>query len=151
MAIHRYCWSSILKLATAALVVSAYLSVAQGLPSSAPAPKTASQELMRKDLGNAPGKEVVMSTVEYPPGGSSSPHRHDAQVFVYVLQGNVIMQVRGGPQMRLGPGQTFYEKPSDVHIVSANASKTEPAKILVMMIKDKGKPATRPAASDPVQ
>src|SRR6185437_3477390 len=96
------------------------------------------KEVMRKDLIGVPGKEVVMSTVEYPPGVASAPHRHDSQVLVYVLEGRVIMQVKGGPRMELGPGETFYENPTDIHSVSANASKTEPAKILAILIKDKG-------------
>jgi quercetin dioxygenase-like cupin family protein len=87
-----------------------------------------------------------MLTVEYPPGGASSPHRHDAQVFVYVLEGEVTMQVEGSPAVTLQPGQTFYEKPDDVHLVSANASKTAPAKILVFILKDKNAPVSRSAA-----
>lgn len=98
--------------------------------------------LMRRDLIGAPGKEVVMSVIEVPPGGSSPPHRHFAQVFVYILQGRMIMQVKGGPRVTLGPGQTFYENPSDIHTVGANASKTKPAKFLAILIKDKNKPAT---------
>jgi quercetin dioxygenase-like cupin family protein len=85
-------------------------------------------------------------TVEYLPGGASLPHRHDAQVFVYVLEGQIKMQVAGGPLVTLGPGQTFYESPSDVHAVSANASKTQPAKFLVFIVKDKGAAATREVA-----
>lgn len=106
--------------------------------------KASARELVRRDLIDLPGKEVLLETVEYPPGVSSAPHRHDAQVFVYVLEGRVVMQVQGGPRMTLGPGQTFYEGPSDIHSVSANASSSEPAKILVFMIKDKGKATTRP-------
>jgi quercetin dioxygenase-like cupin family protein len=101
--------------------------------------------LMTKELVGAPGKEVLMLTVTYPPGGSSPPHRHDAQVFVYVLEGELIMQVQGGPKTTLRPGDTFYESPSDVHAVSANASQTAPAKFLVCIIKDKGAPTTRSA------
>ncbi len=86
-----------------------------------------------------------MLTVQYPAAGASLPHRHDAQVFVYVLEGQVTMQVRGSAAVTLNPGETFYEGPEDVHVVSANSSKTSPAKILVVMIKDKGKPASRPA------
>ena len=98
--------------------------------------------MMRRDLIGMPGKEVVMSTIEVPPGASTPPHRHYAQVFVYILQGPMIMQVEGGPRMTLGPGQMFYESPSDIHTVSANASKTEPAKFLAILIKDKSKPGT---------
>jgi quercetin dioxygenase-like cupin family protein len=104
------------------------------------------KQLMTKDLVAAAGKEVLMSTVTYPPGGASPPHRHDAQVFVYVLEGELFMQVQGGPRVTLKPGDTFYESPSDVHAVSANASQTAPAKFLVFIIKDKGAPTTRAAA-----
>ena len=98
--------------------------------------------LMRRALIGMPGKEVVVTTIEVAPGESSPPHRHYAQVFVYMLQGRMIMQVKGGPRMTLGPGQTFYESPSDIHTVGANASPTKPAKFLVFMIKDKGRPGT---------
>jgi quercetin dioxygenase-like cupin family protein len=100
-------------------------------------------QLLTKELVGNPGKEVLMSTVTYPPGGASPPHRHDAQVFVYVLEGELIMQVQGGPKLTLKPGETFYESPSDVHSVSANASQTAPAKFLVFSMKDKGAPTTR--------
>lgn len=130
--------------AVAALLLCGALAEAQ--PSDAP--KAAAKPLMEKDLIAAPGKEVTMSSVEYPPGGSSPPHRHDAQVFVYVIQGHVTMQVKGGPLETLGPGDTFYESPTDIHIVSANASKTEPAKFLAILIKDKSKSGSRPAAAD---
>lgn len=99
--------------------------------------------LMTKDLTGMANKEGTMLTVEYQPGGMSLPHRHDAHVFVYVLEGSVKMQVDGQPEVTLTAGQTFYENPSDVHRVSANASTTQPAKILVFMVKDKDKPATR--------
>jgi quercetin dioxygenase-like cupin family protein len=101
--------------------------------------------LMSRDLAAAPGKEVVMLTVDYPPGGSSGPHRHNAQTFVYVLEGSVVMQVKGEPSQTLGPGQTFYEGPDDIHVVSKNASQSEPAKFLVVFVKDKGAPAVVPA------
>jgi len=101
--------------------------------------------LMTKDLTGIPNKEGTMLTVQYLPGGSSLPHRHDAHVFVYVLEGSVKMQVDGQPAVTLTAGQTFYENPGDVHRVSANASSTQPAKILVFMVKDKDKPATHAA------
>jgi quercetin dioxygenase-like cupin family protein len=109
-------------------------------------PAASAQQLMTKDLAALAGKEVLMSTVTYPPGGASPPHRHDAQVFVYVLEGELIMQVQGGPKVTLKPGETFYENSTDVHAVSANASQTRPAKFLVFIIKDKGRPTTRDAA-----
>ena len=113
--------------------------------SVASAQQTISTPLLSKDIPEFAGKEVVMSTVEYPAGVASAPHRHDAHTFVYVLEGSVVMQVAGGQTMTLGPGQTFYETPTDVHATSKNASATQRAKILVFMIKDKGKPSTRPA------
>jgi quercetin dioxygenase-like cupin family protein len=100
--------------------------------------------LLTKDIPEFPGKEVEMITVEYAPGAVDPIHRHNAQVFVYVLEGNVIMQVRGGAQQELGPGQTFYEGPNDVHTVGRNASKTRPAKFLVFFIKDKNVPILTP-------
>jgi quercetin dioxygenase-like cupin family protein len=101
--------------------------------------------LLSKDLAGVPGKEALMITVDYPPGHVDEIHRHNAQVFVYVLEGSVVMQVRGGKEMTLQPGQTFYESPSDVHVVGRNASKTEPAKFLVFFVKDKGAPVLVPA------
>ena len=102
--------------------------------------------LMTRDLAGAEGKEARMLTVEYPPGGASAPHRHDAQVFVYVLEGTVRMQVEGSPVVTLKAGETFYEGPNDVHTVSANASQTQPARILVLMLKNKGAAPTTPVA-----
>jgi quercetin dioxygenase-like cupin family protein len=100
--------------------------------------------LMAQDLIGTPGKETIMITVEYPPGWSSAEHRHDAQTFVYVLEGSVVMAVRGGKEVTLGPGQTFYESPDDVHSVARNASTTKPAKFLVFLVKDKDKPVSTP-------
>jgi quercetin dioxygenase-like cupin family protein len=100
--------------------------------------------LMSKDLTGNPEKEVSMITVEYPPGGSDPVHRHYAQAFVYVLEGSVVMQVKGGKEVTLTPGQTFYEGRDDVHIVGRNASTTRPAKMLVVLVKDKGAPILVP-------
>src|SRR6266566_956728 len=97
-------------------------------------------ELMSKDLTEFPGKEVLMITVEYPPGSVDPVHRHNAHAFVYVLEGSIIMQVKGGKEVTLTPGQTFYEGPNDVHVVGRNASGTKPAKFVVFFIKDKGAP-----------
>jgi quercetin dioxygenase-like cupin family protein len=102
-------------------------------------------ELMSKDLTNLPGKEGLMITVEYPPGSSDPIHRHNAHAFVYVLEGSIVMQVRGGKEMTLTPGQTFYEGPDDVHVVGRNGSKTKPAKFVVFFVKDKGAPVLVPA------
>lgn len=104
--------------------------------------------LLTKDLMGIPGKEGVMLTVEYAPGQASAPHRHNASTFVYVLEGSVVMQVKGGKPMTLGPGETFYESPQDVHVVSKNASATKPAKILVFFVKDKGAPGSVPAPAN---
>ena len=101
--------------------------------------------LMSKDLTNLPGKEGLMITVEYPPGSSDPIHRHNAHAFVYVLEGSIVMQVRGGTEVTLTPGQTFYEGPNDVHIVGRNASQTKPAKFLVFLVKNKGAPVLVPA------
>ena len=102
-------------------------------------------ELMSKGLTNLPGKEGLMITVEYPPGSSDPIHRHNAHAFVYVLEGEIVMQVRGGKEVTLTPGQTFYEGPDDVHVVGRNASKTKPAKFVVFFAKDKGAPVLVPA------
>jgi len=101
--------------------------------------------LMAKDLVGIDGREATMVTVEYAPGASSPEHRHNAFVFVYVLEGSVVMQVKGGKEVTLGPGQTFYESPDDVHTVSRNASTTKPAKFLVFFVKKKDAPTTAPA------
>lgn len=106
-------------------------------------PGTTVQELITEKLADAPGKELTMITVEYPPGGSSQPHRHDAYVLVYVLEGTLEMQVAGGPLQTLKAGGTFLERPNDVHVVSRNASRTVPAKFLVVMLKGTDNPASR--------
>src|SRR5262249_40054857 len=96
--------------------------------------------LMSKDLPELPGKEAVMIMVEYPPGGSDPVHRHNAHAFVYVLEGSVLMQLTGGKETTLTPGQTFYDGPDDGPVVGRNVSKTKPAKFGVLLIKDKGAP-----------
>jgi quercetin dioxygenase-like cupin family protein len=100
--------------------------------------------LLSKDLVGMPGKEVSMITVEYPPGGVDPVHMHHAQALVYVLEGSIVMQVRGGAAVTLTPGQTFYEGPDDVHVVGRNASRTAPAKFVVFLVKDKGAPILTP-------
>ena len=100
--------------------------------------------LLSKDLTDFPGKEGLMITVEYPPGWSDPVHRHNAHGFIYVLEGSVVMQVKGGKETTLTPGQTFYEGPDDVHVVGRNASSTKPAKLLVLLVKDKGAPVLVP-------
>ena len=100
--------------------------------------------LLAKDLKDSPGKEGVMITVEYPPGSVDPVHRHNAHGFIYVLEGSIVMQVRGGKEVTLTPGQTFYEGPTDVYVVGRNASKTKPAKFVVFFVKDKGAPILVP-------
>ena len=102
-------------------------------------------ELLSKDLTNLPGKEGLMITVDYPPGSTDPIHRHNAHGFIYVLEGSIVMQVRGGKEVTLTPGQTFYEGPDDVHVVGRNASQTKPAKFVVFFVKDKGAPILVPA------
>jgi quercetin dioxygenase-like cupin family protein len=100
--------------------------------------------LMTKDLAGLAGREGMMLTVEYAPGGSTDKHRHNAHTFVYVLEGSIVMQVEGGNEVTLGPGQTFYESPDDIHAVSKNASTSQPAKFLVFSVKEKGAPLVVP-------
>ena len=102
-------------------------------------------ELMSKDLTNIPGKEGLMIIVDYPPGSTDPIHRHNAHAFIYVLEGSIVMQVKGGKETTLTPGQTFYEGPDDVHVVGRNASKTKPAKFVVFFVKNKGAPVLVPA------
>ena len=101
-------------------------------------------ELMSKDLPECPDKEGLMITVEYPPGSVDPVHRHYAHAFVYVLEGSIVMQVKGGQEVTLTPGQTFYEGPNDIHVVGRNASKTKPAKFVVFLVKKKGAPVLVP-------
>ncbi|ANY17524.1 cupin [Bordetella pseudohinzii] len=101
-------------------------------------------ELMTRALPQAAGKEAMMILVDYPPGAADPIHRHDASAFVYVLEGSIVMQVQGGQEVTLTPGQTFYEGPEDVHTVGRNASKTQPARFLAVLIKKQGAPALIP-------
>src|SRR5258705_2159958 len=103
--------------------------------------------LMSKDLADFPGKEGLMITVVYPPGASDPIHRHNAHAFVYVLEGSVVMQVKGGKEITVTPGQTFYETPNDIHTVGRNASTTKPAKFIVVLLKDKATPVVPPVNS----
>ena len=109
------------------------------------APQAAVTPLTEKDLPEFPGKEVLMITVDYPPGSVDPIHRHNAHGFIYVLEGSIIMQVKGGKEVTLTPGQTFYEGPNDIHVVGKNASSTKHAKFVVFFIKDKGAPVLVPA------
>ena len=129
------------RLTIAAAVASSMLGAALAAENAPPAKVT---PLMTRDLEGIPGKEMLVLIVEYPPGGVSPPHRHDASVFVYVLEGAVTMQVAGGPPVTVRAGESFTEQPGDVHVTSANASSTAPAKFLVYMVKNKGAPPSTP-------
>jgi quercetin dioxygenase-like cupin family protein len=118
--------------------------LAAGPQAQAAPPDPAVTALMSKALEDYPGKEVLMLTVDFPPGAVDPLHRHDAHGFIYVLEGSIVMGVKGGREQTLGPGQTFYEGPNDVHTVGRNASKTRPARFVVFLLKDKGKPAVIP-------
>ncbi|WP_416762270.1 cupin domain-containing protein [Roseateles sp. So40a] len=130
------------------LAVACFATLATGVIATdacaaPPPPKVA--ELMTKSLSNLPGQEVLMLTVEYPPGGADPVHRHDAHGFIYVLEGSIVMGVKGGKEVTLTPGQTFYEGPADIHTVGRNASKTKPAKFVVFLVKKQGVDAVLPA------
>lgn len=132
---------SILKKLTPVAVIACASLVAAG---AAEAPHPEVKEVMTKALPDYPGKEALMLEVTYPPGGVDPVHRHDAHAFVYVLEGSIVMQVQGGNEVTLTPGQTFYEAPDDVHTVGRNASKTEPARFVVVLLKRQGVPALMP-------
>ena len=125
------------------LLVAAALPFGGALAQTAPQPVVV--PVMQKDLADMPGKEMLMLTVEYPPGAVEHVHRHDAYAFVYVLEGSIVEGVRGGKEVTLTPGQTFYEGPGDVHTVGRNSSTTKPAKFVVIMVKKKGVDAVLPA------
>jgi quercetin dioxygenase-like cupin family protein len=125
--------------ALSALLCSGIVFAADKAPPTAPAPVVT--PIATQKLPDYPGKEVLMLTVEYPPGAADPVHRHDAHAFVYVLEGSIVMGVNGGVPVTLNPGQTFHEAPDDVHTIGRNASKDKPAKFLVFLLKDIGKPA----------
>ncbi len=120
------------------------LAVACLMPGILVAQEAKVTALMSKDLTEFPGKEGVMITVVYPPGASDPVHRHNAYAFLYVLEGSIVMQLKGGKEVTLTPGQTFYEGPNDIHTVGRNASSTKPAKFIVFLVKDKGAPLLVP-------
>jgi quercetin dioxygenase-like cupin family protein len=121
------------------------LALACVMPGALVAQEAKVTELFSKDLTKCPGEEGVMMIVDYPPGSVDPIHRHNAHAFLYVLEGSIVMQVRGGKEVTLTPGQTFYEGPDDVHVVGRNASKTEPAKFVLFFVRDKGAPVLVPA------
>lgn len=133
--------------------VAASLLLAQQVLAAPPAghathtaapPEASVTPLMTKDMPDIAGKEMQMITVDYPPGAVDPVHRHDADSFVYVLEGSIVMQVKGGQEVTLTPGQTFYEGPNDIHTVGRNASQTQPARFLVLLLKKKGAPILTP-------
>ena len=126
------------------IVFAALSKVTSAMAATAEPVEAKLTELMSKDLTNLPGKEGLMLLIEYPPGSSDPIHRHNAHGFIYVLEGSIVMQVRGGKEVTLTPGQTFYEGPEDVHVVGRNASQTKPAKFVVFFVKDKGAPVLVP-------
>ena len=132
-----------LRLIAVCLLASTF--AANAAETAAPPMTTKVTPLTSKDLQGLPGKEGSLFLVEYPPGGSDPVHRHNASVFVYVLEGGVVMQVKGGQEVTLNKGQTFFESPEDIHVVGRNASQTEPAKFLAFFVKDKGAPVVFPA------
>jgi|SRR4029077_2297789 len=134
---------STLRILGAVLTLSFSAQLAQ--PVRAEEPQPVVSPLMQKDLADLPGKEILVITVDYPPGAVEHIHRHDAHAFVYVLEGSIIEGVRGGKEVTLTPGQTFYEGPNDVHSVGRNASMTKPAKFLVVLLKKKGVDPVLPA------
>ncbi|MCG8277940.1 putative cupin domain protein [uncultured Stenotrophomonas sp.] len=112
--------------------------------SAAEPPGPVVHDVMTRALPDYPGKEALILTVEYPPGGADPVHRHDAHGFVYVLEGHIVMGVAGGREVALGPGEAFHEGPHDLHTIGRNASASEPAKFVVFLLKDIGKPAVLP-------
>lgn len=127
------------------LILALNLSIGLCLiPGTATAQQAIVTPLMSKDLKDFPGKEGLLIAVEYPTGASDPIHRHNAHAFVYVLEGSIVMQLKGGKQVTLTPGETFYEGPNDVHIVGRSASNTQPAKFLVFLVKEKGAPVLVP-------
>jgi quercetin dioxygenase-like cupin family protein len=123
--------------------IGSHLLLASGAilaPYAVAAPEPVVGTLMTKELANIPGKEVLMLNVDYPPGATEPIHHHDAHAFVYVVEGSIVMGVKGGQEVTLTPGQTFYEGPKDIHTVGRNASDTKPAKFIVLLVKDKGVP-----------
>ncbi|HWK71090.1 MAG TPA: cupin domain-containing protein [Burkholderiaceae bacterium] len=123
----------------AALTLFMIASLPLGAAHAAP-PEAIVKQVMSRPLDDYPGKEALMITVDYPPGAVDPVHRHNAHSFVYVLEGSIVMQVQGGAAVTLKPGQSFYEGPNDLHTVGRNASQTEPAKFLVVLLKERNMP-----------
>ncbi|KAA0980377.1 cupin domain-containing protein [Pseudomonas sp. ANT_H12B] len=131
-----------LLLALLPLLSTGVVMAAQNPTATAPPPIV--NTVMVQTLPDYPGKEVLMITVEYPPGGADPVHRHDAHGFIYVLEGTIVMGVAGGKEVTLTPGQSFHEGPKDLHTVGRNASQDKSAKFLVFLLKYQNKPAVIP-------
>jgi quercetin dioxygenase-like cupin family protein len=130
-------------------LVALVLPAALLMLAAVPAETADVKELFAIDLADNPGKEGRIIEVTYPPGARDMVHRHDAHAFVYVLDGQIVMQLKGKPAVTLTAGQTFYEGPTDVHVVGRNASDTEPAKVVVVLLKaKKGAPILTPVKED---
>lgn len=127
-----------------AVVTFVLLVPAATAQSAGSAPQSSRKTLMAKDLPDFPGKEAQVYIVEYPPGTNNPPHRHNGHVFLHVLEGQLNAQVKGGELTVLNPGSTYYESPTDIHVVSRNPSATVPAKAMVFIIHDKGAPLSTP-------
>jgi quercetin dioxygenase-like cupin family protein len=139
---HGAAMSNLFRILGTALVLA---SSTQPLQPARASETAAVTPLIRKDLADVPGKEMLMITVDYPPGYMGDIHRHDAHSLIYVLEGSVVMQVRGGKEVTLNAGQTFYEGPNDVHTVGRNASTTKPARLIVVLLKKEGVDVVLPA------
>lgn len=124
------------------VVIMLLASLPAAAAAQSTAPRSVGKDLMMKDLADLAGKQAVVRANEYPPGTSNPPHRHNAHVFLHLLEGQLIVQVKGGQPVTLKPGDTYYESPSDIHVVSRNPSASVTAKALVFMVKDIGAPAT---------
>jgi quercetin dioxygenase-like cupin family protein len=135
---------TVTKLALLLVCLMSFAMESKEMPKGAPVEAKVTP-VMSKDLPDIAGKEGLMLFVEYPPGSSDPIHRHNADAFVYVLEGSIVMQVRGGKEVTLTAGQSFYEGPDDVHVVGRNASQTKPAKFVVVLVKEKGVSAVLPA------
>lgn len=141
-----------MRTSTRALACAASLAAIIGaatlvVPASSqqPSPATKVTTLMKQALADIPGREVIVITLDIPPGAASPPHRHPGHhVFGYVLEGSYKIKVDQGPETVLTNGQTFHEAPGQLHAVSANASQTEPAKVLAFIVAESGKPITVP-------
>jgi quercetin dioxygenase-like cupin family protein len=133
-----------MRLLLCSLLLAAASPAAMAAAPAPAAPEPVVTSVMSKALPEYPGKEALILTVEYPPGGADPVHRHDAHGFVYVLEGNIVMGVAGGREVTLGPGEAFHEGPEDLHTVGRNASSTKPARFVVFLLKDADKPAVLP-------